>query len=221
MRKTKFAPGEFYHIYNRGNNKQIIFSDTRDWVRFLFITLYFQSTVPIYNISSSVTSYIKHSVFNVSNETLKKIDDSRVVELVGFSHMPNHFHLLLIELREGGVSQFMQRVQNSYTKYFNSKYRRNGHLFQGPFQAIHVKDNRQVLHLSTYIHRNPREILGWKNKEDRYPWSSYPDFIRKNRWGILLKHQHITEQFNTPLDYKKFVEKSSAKSLKKEYIIEE
>src|SRR3989344_7109843 len=127
MRKIRFAPGEYYHIYNRGNNKQKIFNDTRDWVRFLFAILHFQSPSPIHNISKSITHYIKHSVFNISDETIHKIATNRFVELVSFSLMPNHFHLSLCETKNNGVSQYMQRIQNAYTKYFNIKYRKTGH----------------------------------------------------------------------------------------------
>ena len=221
MRRVKFAPGEYYHIYNRGNNKQNIFVDTRDWVRFLFAILHFQSPMPIHNIGKSVTHYIKHSVFNVTKETLEKITTHRYIELISFSLMPNHFHLLLHETKDNGVSQYMQRIQNAYTKYFNTKYTKTGHLLQGPFQAVHVESNRQLLYLSGYIHRNSREIPGWKDKEHKFSWSSYQDFFTRNRWGDLLKNQIIMEQFSNPADYQKFVEESNTKELKKEYIFEE
>ncbi|MEK7209554.1 MAG: transposase [Patescibacteria group bacterium] len=221
MRKTKFAPGEYYHIYNRGNNKQDIFLDTRDWVRFLFITLYFQSSITMHNISQSVTHYIKHSVFNVTQETTEEIITKQFVGLVAFSLMPNHFHILIQEIKTSGLSQYMQRIQNSYTKYFNTKYKKTGHLLQGPFQAVHIKSNNQLLHLSAYIHRNAREIPYWKGKEGGFPWSSYQDYIMTNRWSKLLENKVIMDQFINPNDYKKFTDKSSTKILKKEYLFEE
>jgi putative transposase len=82
---------------------------------------------------------------------------------------------------------------------------------QGPYKIVHIKDNEQLLHLSAYIHRNPREIKEWKNKEYKYPWSSYQDCIGENRWNDLFKHQIITEQFSNPNEYKDFIETSGTK----------
>jgi putative transposase len=212
MRKTRITTGEYYHIYNRGNDKQDIFLEERDWIRFLFLILYFQSPVIFYNISRPVSSFVRHRVFNISTDEIEKIIKSRNVELVGFALMPNHFHLIVHEFKEGGISQYMQRVLNAYTKYFNAKYKKTGHLFQGPFHSIHIEDNEQLLHLSAYIHRNPREIKQWKNKEHQYPWSSYQDLIAQNRWGNLLNHKIITGQFSNPKEYEDFVETSGAKT---------
>lgn len=213
MRKIKITPGEYYHVYNRGNNKQNIFFDNRDWVRFLFLILYFQSPVIFYNIGRHISYFVRHRVFNISKNITQKILKNRTVEVVNFSIMPNHFHLIVHEAKEGGISQYMQRVLNAYTKYFNAKYGKSGHLFQGPFQIVHIENNEQLLHLSAYIHRNPRELKQWKNKEHKYPWSSFQDYIEENRWGDLLQHQIITEQFSNPKEYKNFVKTSGAKLL--------
>lgn len=202
-------PEEYYHIFNRGNNKQNIFNEEKDWIRFLFLILYFQSTIKFEHVGRQVTYYVKHRMFD-TREDIIKIINNRTIELVTFTLMPNHFHLSLVERKEGGISEYMRRIQDAYTKYYNTKYKRMGHLFQGSYKAVHVKDNNQLLHLSSYIHKNSRELSGWKNKEHLYPWSSYQDYLQ-NRWGGLLKPEIILEQFNTPKDYKKFVKTSSAK----------
>ncbi len=126
--------------------------------------------------------------------------------------MPNHFHILMREIKTGGISKYMERIQKAYTKYFNAKYEKTGHLFQGPFQIVHIKNNDQLLYLSSYIHRNPREIKEWEDKEHQYPWSSYQDYIKENRWEKLLKTDIISGQFSSPEDYKNFVDSSVAKS---------
>ena len=87
----------------------------------------------------------------------------------------------------------------------------SGHLFQGPYKAVHVVDNDQLVYLSTYIHRNPRELPDWKNKEGGYEWSSYQDYIGKPRWDKLLSTEMIREQFSTVGEYEKFVRTSPAK----------
>ena len=73
----------------------------------------------------------------------------------------------------------MQRILNAYTKYFNAKYKKTGHLFQGPFKAVHIERNEQLLHLSAYIHRNPREIKGWKNREHLYFFQAIKIILKK------------------------------------------
>jgi len=211
MRKTKITQGEHYHIFNRGNNKQNIFLEDRDWLRFLFLVLYFQSPVSFENLSRPVSSFVKHMVFNIDNQLIEKIVNKRYVELVCFAFIPNHFHLIVYEKEENGISKYMQRILNAYTKYFNAKYKKTGHLFQGPFKAVRVESNEQLLHLSAYIHRNPREIKDWKNREHLYSFSSYQDCIQKNRWGDLLRNQVIMEQFFSGEEYKKFTDTSGTK----------
>ena len=124
MRKIKIIQGEHYHIFNRGNNKQNIFFDDRDWIRFLFLVLYFQSPVSFENLSRPVSSFVKHRVFNINNQIIEKMVASRYVELVSFAFVPNHFHLIVHEKKENGISQYMQRILNAYTKYFNAKYKK-------------------------------------------------------------------------------------------------
>lgn len=221
VRKVQFAPGEHYHVYGRGVGKQIIFLDTRDYVRFLFLILYFQSSVVIHNISSIVGGFIKYKVFRISKKNKEKILKQRIVKLVAFTLMPNHFHLIVLELKDGGISEYMQRVLTSYSKYFNIKYKKSGHVFQGPFQATHIDKDEYLLHLSAYIHRNQREIAKWKNKEHDYPWSSYQDCIKENRWEELLDNDIVTGRFKNKTEYKHFVETSGAKeTLDKEMLID-
>ena len=216
MRNIKIAPGECYHIFNRGVNKQLIFHDNIDRTRFLFIVLYFQSPVVLQNISRSVKSFVKHSVFNIDKETEQKIIKDKFIELISFCLMPNHFHFIIKEVKENGIAKYMQRVLNSYTKYYNTRYNKSGHLFQGPYKAVHVEDNEQLLHLSSYIHRNPRELKEWFNKESNYQWSSYQDFVNKNRFEKLLVFDIISEQFKSKNEYNEFVKTSNTKLLKEE-----
>jgi len=212
MRKEKIALGEYYHIFNRGNNKQDILFDQQDWTRFLITMLYFQSPTSISNIGRQVSYFIKHQTFNIT------VPKDRIMELISFVIMPNHFHFILHEIKENGISNYMQKVQSGYAKYFNKKYNRSGHLFQGSYKLVHIKNDEQLLYLSAYIHRNPRELKKWKDEEDKFPWSSYQDFFQKNRWGNLIKPQIITEQFSSPEKYKEFVKSSSAKSLSKNHL---
>ncbi len=198
----------------------MIFRDVRDWMRFLFLIIYNQSNCVFYNLNRQISHYVKHRVFNINPILLEKIKRNRNIHLVSFAIMPNHFHLILKESSDNGISKYMQRIQNSYTKYFNTKYKMSGHLFQGPYQAVHVKTNNQILHLASYIHRNPRELGEWKNRESNYPWSSYQDYTKSNRWNSLLSNQILIKQFKNKNEYKKFVETSSAKELNESIAID-
>jgi putative transposase len=218
-RPISFAPEEYYHLYGRGGQKRTIFYDDQDHHRFLFLILFLQSDFinsKEDNLSRRASQFVRHLVrhpmSNITPEEVSKIVKKRSVELTSFCFMPNHFHLIIKELAEGGISRYMQRVLNAYTKYFNAKYKTSGHLFQGPFQAVHVASNDQLLHLSAYIHRNPRGLKGWRDKEADYQWSSYQDYIGHNRWGELLTQEIVLDQFTTQQEYDKFLRSSSAKT---------
>jgi len=211
MRKITISTGEYYHIYNRGNKKQEIFRENRDWIRFLFCLLHFQSPINFPNISRQISHYVQHRVFNIDKEKLTKIKRQRMVRLVCFCLMPNHFHFLVQQEKDSGIANYLQRLLNSYTKSFNIKYEQGGHLFQGPYRAVHISDNDQLLYTSAYIHRNPKELKPWRDHESNYPWSSYQDYIKGNRWELLLDQEIIGEQFTNGKEYEKWVKSSGAK----------
>lgn len=215
MRKTALEIGEHYHIYNRGNNKQTIFTGKDDRARFLFLLLYLQSPHYFTNIKRIVKSFSEQRGFLVDEKDLRNIYSRLYIALECFALMDNHFHLLVYQKSSDGISQYMQRVLNAYTKYYNTKYKKSGHLFEGPFKVVHIQTNAQLLHLSAYIHRNPRELKAWKEKELIYPWSSYQDYCGANRWGALLNTKTILRQL-TNSEYKHFVETSATKMLPEE-----
>src|SRR3989344_2956899 len=155
MRVVQTAPGEYYHIYNRGVEKRNIFLNNDDFWRFITLLIILQGKVYIPQISRLVI-YVKHSMFD--KDIFEEIFATRTVELICFCLMPNHFHLIVKETKDSGVPNFMQRLGDAYTKYFNIKYKRTGHLFGGKYQSIHINKNRYLNHLSAYIHINPHEI---------------------------------------------------------------
>ncbi len=211
MRKISFADGEFYHVFNRGMHKRDIFRHDRDRQRFLFSLLYFQSPRTFDNISELMPYFLQHRMLKDKALT-PEIVKRRFVSLLAFTLMSNHFHLLIQAHTDSGVSSYLQRAQNSYTKYFNARYEESGHLFQGPFRAIHIRDNEQLLYASAYIHRNCCEIKKWESRPADYPWSSYQDYVQKNRWPDLLLTNEIQEQFDSPTDYFAWVEETEAKA---------
>ncbi|MEX0919041.1 MAG: transposase [Candidatus Paceibacterota bacterium] len=212
-RKTPFVAGEYFHLVNRGNLKCDIFKDDLDRARFLLYILHLQSARSINNIGSHAKKFIKENNFGFNHQDIETLIENRLVTLIAFCLMPNHFHLIVQSNVDNGVSTYMQKILNGYTKYFNTRYQQSGHLFQGPFRAVHIKDNEQLLYASAYVHLNAREI-DYNNRETEYRWSSFSDYTNENRWGELLKPKIIMDQMDGPnpgQSYKKWVETSGAK----------
>ena len=217
-RRVKFVPGEYYHIYNRGAFKQPIFKDRHDYTRLLFSIIHAQSPISFSNIHRVTKRFTVTEGFALEAEQINDILINRFVELSAFCIMPNHYHLIVKEITEGGIERYLHRIGDGYAKYFNQRYQGAGHVFAGAFQAKNVADNNYLLYLSAYIHRNPRELPAWKNKEFEYPWSSLQDFTEANRWGGLLMSDIIADQFEITANsnYKDFVKTSTAKVLEEE-----
>lgn len=142
--------------------------------------------------------------FSIFTPETKKLDtDRKIVEIICYCLMPNHFHFLLQQITENGVTEFMSKVSNSYTKYINVKNQRVGPLLQGEFKAVHIEDNEQLLHVSRYIHLNP--LVGYITKDlEAYQWSSYPEYLNLTNHAICSK-KIILDQFNSPDTYKQFL----------------
>ncbi len=207
------AIGEYYHVYNRGMQKQPIFETDSDRMRFLFLLLTFQGKNSIKNISREIKESIRNESLYIKEEIEKEILKDQIVELVSFCLMPNHFHIQLLEKTEGGIAKYMQKISTAYTMYFNTKYRKSGHLLQGSYKSIFMEDDIQLMHTSAYIHKNPNELLIWKNRYEKYPWSSLQDYLIKNRFGKLLSTEIITGRYKEvgQGSYGDFIKSSTAK----------
>lgn len=191
-RLIPFANGEFYHLYNRGLEKKDIFTQTRDYSQFIKTFFYYQ----IQNPKPKFSIYRRTSIFPV--DSTKKI-----VDIICYCLMPNHFHLLIKQLKDGGITEFMRRFILSYIKYRNIKYKHQGPLLNGSFKAVLMETDEQLLHVSRYIHLNP---LVSKLVKDLnfYPWSSYKTYIGLEENPALAKEE-ILSFFKSPKEYEKFV----------------
>ena len=209
QRKINFSVGEFYHIYNRGTEKRDIFIDDLDRERFLKL-LY---------VSNGITPF----VFRDFPIGLSYVDFDRgkpLVAIGAYCLMPNHFHILVREVNEGGISKFTKKLGTGYSMYFNKKYSRTGSLFEGPFKAVHVNNDEYLKYLFSYIHLNPVKNLysDWKETNilsevekkkkylDSYKYSSYLDYIgipRKEK--KLLDTEKFPEYFSLKNDFNTFI----------------
>jgi len=215
MRNIKFVNGEIYHIYNRSVENRKIFLDDQDKFRFVHNLFEFNDEMPAVNL------YYK-KLFSQSYEAKpRKIEIERqkrklLVEILLFVIMPNHFHLLLRQIKENGISNFMHKLGTGYTMYFNQKYKRTGSLFQGTYKAILLNQQKHFIHLPYYIHLNPLDIKfpEWRDRElknykeamgflENYRWSSFPDYIGKKNFPSVTQREFLNEFFETPETHRK------------------
>ena len=202
MRTDPIIKNSYYHIYNRGNQTQQLFFDQSDYIRFLFGILLYQSDISLSHPSRQVGYFLKKKSFQVDADTIDAILNNRRVELINFCVMPNHFHLLVRNVTETGIPTYLHKVSNAYAKYFNTKYDRSGHVFQGTYKANSLMNENDVMRLSAYIHNNPKEL---NYKLEEYAWSSLIDF-KQNRWGNLLERGIVRERFKSFKDYLSYIQ---------------
>lgn len=198
--KIPIVAGEIYHIFNRSVAQQPIFLNSRDYLRAVEVLKFYQYGKPPlrYSFYNRLPKDQKEK-FLSQLESMKKI-----VDIICFCLMPNHFHFLIRNLTENGIREFISNFQNSYAKYFNVKHQRTGNLFQPMFKAVRIESNEQLIHVSRYIHLNP--VTAYIIEADgleSYPWSSYPTYM--NSIMDFTKKESILGFFKSVEEYKKFV----------------
>jgi len=206
----QYIENGFYHIYNRGVDKRNIFLDDQDYRVFLHLLKFYlspqeqkyQNQHPLTEVTGIIPVRL-HLFETLPNE----------IDLLTFCLIANHFHLLLKQITADGVTKLLRRITITYAMYFNKRYKRVGHLFQGIFKAAFIENDAYLLYLSKYIHLNPTELTGIIPVN--YPYSSYAyymgtksapwikpkfilDYFQNNKNDLLLP-----KQINS---YKSFVE---------------
>lgn len=164
MARKKFEYNNFYHIYNRGVEKRNIFMDDEDRSMFMH---------HLFALNN------KKSLTNLPKNRKQEIDREPLVKIHAFCLMDNHYHLLLQEITEDGISKFMQKIGTGYTMFFNKKYQRTGALFQGKFKYKHIATDGHMNYILDYIHLNPNYegptfVI---DKLTDYKWSSLPIYL--------------------------------------------
>lgn len=180
--------GGFYHLYNRGVEKRTIFVDEQDYAVFLHLLKYYLSP----SDPKDIHPFLNFQNFNVVRpRPLTNLE--KEIELLAYCLMPNHFHLLIKQNTLEGMKKLMSKVLTTYSMYFNKRYKRVGHLFQGRYKAALIESDSYLLHVSRYIHLNPTELTG--TVPVNYPHSSYQHFLglKKASW---LKPDFILAYFD-------------------------
>ncbi|KKU53108.1 MAG: hypothetical protein A3F26_00980 [Candidatus Ryanbacteria bacterium RIFCSPHIGHO2_12_FULL_47_12b] len=189
MRAHPFVNGEFYHIFNRGVEKRKIFLEKADFERFL-------RGIEVFNARDPIGSIHEYSFRTKLGNPVAK---SRLVNVVCYCLNPNHYHIVLEQVVDGGISTYMHRLSTGFTQYFNHKYKRSGVLFQGKFKSVPIVSNNQLLHVSAYVNLNDR-VHGLHPNISISSWNEYRNDIR----GGLCKKDIIIKQFKNISEYISF-----------------
>lgn len=217
-RNFNFSIGAFYHLYNRGNDKRIIFNNENDYFRFILL-LHISNSINPVHVGNLLYSYQGSSLLDKITD-IKISEEERLVDIGAYCLMPNHFHLLIREKKEGGISKFMQKLSTGYVMYFNKKNERTGALFESRFKSTHINKDNYLKYLFAYIHLNPVKLIEpkWKEKgiSDKekirkylgnYKYSSYLDYIGNKREESLILHKDVfPKYFNSNLDFADFID---------------
>jgi len=218
MRKEKFIPNEYYHIYNRTIMNVPVFKDGQNAKRIKQSMLFANST-----ISSKIFQFLRD---NEKQSEIKFIEamnmltkGEKLVDILCYAIMPDHYHMLIKERVDGGIINFVRKCDISITKYINMRKKRRGPIFESLFRSKHIDSNEYLTHLSTYIHLNPLDIISgkeWRNhklenwskirkKIIDYPWSSLKFFLEEKFDPIVSGEKVILEQFKNKKDYESFL----------------
>jgi len=215
-RKFPFFVGKIYHIYDRGVAKCSICNQEADYWRFLQGLCLFNDIKSATNILWQLEKTHGRLSLNVLKDYIIGEGKKRkpLVRILAYCVKKNHYHLLVEEIQEGGISKFMQKLNQGYAKYFNNKYKRVGHLWQSNFQNVLVDEERYLLYLLVYINvLNSIEIImpNWKEKGIKnidealefaadYLWGTHQEYIGKRR-SIIIDKGIFKKLLPTPQDY--------------------
>lgn len=198
-----YQENAYYHVYNRGVDKGLIFQNDNDYKTFL--------------------SYLKfyltpqgESLKGAPSRQLKNYVDE--IELLCYCLMPNHFHLLIKQHSLHGMDHFLRSISTKYARYFNTHYKRVGHLFQGSYKAVRIENEYQFIYISKYIHRNTLSLSPYKDNPRRlqeYPYSSYGNYLRRFQQTWVRPNEILTyfSQKFSELSYEAFVEQGYAEDI--------
>lgn len=147
----QYKENGYYHVYNRGVNKQRLFFTDDDYSYFLMLFRRHLAAQQQHNKHGYPYPWLKHEV-----------------ELLAFCLMPNHFHILVKQKSANGITRLMRSLGTAYSMYYKNQHNSVGHIFESQFKASRIHNENYLLHISRYIHLNPRNFQGWGYSSYRY-----------------------------------------------------
>ncbi|OGK30363.1 hypothetical protein A3F29_02865 [Candidatus Roizmanbacteria bacterium RIFCSPHIGHO2_12_FULL_33_9] len=193
-----FKQGQVFHICNKSIANYGIYQDHKNIIRF-------KNAICFYN-SQDRTESLADNLNKHKNKSLKvnllQTNINKILKIIAYCIMPDHYHLLVKILKDDILSKYISDVENSFTRYFNIKFKRKGPLWQSRFRSVEVKTDEQLLHVSRYIHLNPTtsELV---SKPEEWEFSSYRQYINNEK---ILKEVMTEITISTPSKYKRFCE---------------
>jgi len=204
MRNISFSENEFYHIYNRAVDKKNIFTSKKDIDRFF----------------KGVEQFNTPKVLGSIGRGHRVSTTPKLVNFIAYCVNPNHFHFILEQVSDKGIEKFMHKIGMGYAKYFNTKYKRLGVLFQGKFKAKLIDSNEYLLHLSAYVNLNHR-AHGRGHSVSTLSRTSWDEYINNDFVGGFCKKKVILDQFRSRKEYQKFAESSLKSIVERKVLLEE
>jgi len=208
--------GEIYHVVSRSVGDATVFDDEKDFYRGIFCIYEFNNSKPVNMWIRRRNRIIEKKVLGRTSLTSQERD--KFVEVLAFSFMPNHLHLILRQIKEGGISKFMQKVGTGFANYFNDRYERQGHVFN-KFRAIHIKNDNQLKNAFVYVHCNLISLIepGWKEGGVENPDKvikflennkrhSYPDYLGNKNFSSVTERNFFLEAMGGASGCKTYVD---------------
>lgn len=203
-REEIFLNNRYYHIFNKTVGSQRIFEDSYNCKSFLRRITYYRSSITSVSLSTAdkLPSKTNDRIWRLVG--LKKYFK---IDLIAYCLMPTHYHLLLRQSQEKGISQFISDTINSFTRHINVKHQRKGPIFLTKFKAVRIHNREQLMHVSRYIHLNPYSSTIVHRIQDliKYPWSSYYQYVTGSK-GIINTEFLMNKFENNFFLYQRFVE---------------
>lgn len=217
IKRPPLVNNEIYHIVIRAIEGLKLFRNERDCIRMLHDLFEFNNEI---STSWEYRQHYEKCSRSIKEERGNKEERELLVEISAFCLMSNHVHLLVRQLKDGGISKFMRKIGAGYGGYYNKKYQRRGRLFDGRYKVVHIKTDNQLKIVFVYIHTNPVAILvpDWKeggisSKElpkiikflEDYRWSSYSDYLEKKNSPSLTSREFLINEMGGIGEIRRFV----------------
>lgn len=214
IKRPELVNGEIYHVVLRAIEGFKLFRDSKDYLRMIHDLFVFNDSNPV------ISTCRKPEKLDGARSVLAPSKRKLLVDILAFCLMPNHIHLLIKQLQDGGISKFMRKIGAGYGGYYNKKYQRKGRLFDGRYRIVHVKTDNQLKIVFVYIHTNPVAILvpNWKERGtkgselqkvirflENYRWSSYPDYLGNKNFPSLTSREFLLNEIGGTKEAQRFV----------------
>jgi len=212
-----FINNGIYHIILRRVGNEQLFNDVDDYYRVIFYLYECNNTKPVIirqrrrarnQFKKAIKLLDKINISEFFENSDRRENRDLLVEVLAFCLMPTHIHLLVRQLKDGGISKFIQKIGAGYPAYFKNKYKikLKGYFFQDRFSAVPVETEGQLRVVFTYIHTNPVALVEpqWKEKGiknfqeiikflENYKWSSYQDYLGKKNFPSVTVRNFMLE----------------------------